>query len=229
MTLGAEPKKVAILGAVVVVGIVVYFMNSTGDSTPAAPPRIAVTNPANALPAVTTSSSPRTKARVANGEIRYRVLGTRPEDRIDPASIDPELKLDLLAKVQAVPPLEGGRNLFQFGTAPAPDKPLPPVPTSPKIAISQPPPKPTVNVLNSVLTGPPPAPPITFKYYGFRSRSDGRKLAFLMDGDDIILATENQTVKQRYRIVRIATTSIDIEDTQFKSTQTLKLQEPPPS
>jgi len=154
MTLGAEPKKVAILGAIVVAGLVIYYINSTGDSAPAPAPRTAVSNPSNAAPLPVGSASPRTQARVANSEWRARVLGTRPEDRVDPASIDPELKLDLLAKVQAVPPIEGGRNLFQFGAAPAPDKPLPAVPTNvPKIAINQPTPKPVTNVLSSVPPG----------------------------------------------------------------------------
>jgi hypothetical protein len=59
------------------------------------------------------------------------------------------------------------------------------------------------------------------------SKTDGHKEAFLLDGEDIIFAQENQTVKQRYRIVRIALTSITIEDTQSKSTQTLNLQDTP--
>jgi hypothetical protein len=79
--------------------------------------------------------------------------------------------------------------------------------------------------------GPPPPPPpapINLKYYGYAiSKLDGHKQAFLLDGEDIMLVTENQTVKQRYRIVRIALTSIDIEDTQSKNTQTLKLQDIP--
>ena len=81
--------------------------------------------------------------------------------------------------------------------------------------------------------GPAPAqppPPINLKYYGYViSKTDGRKEAFLLDGEDIILATENQTIKQRYRIVRIALTSIVIEDTQGKNTQTLQFQELPSS
>ncbi len=35
MNLGAEPKKVAILAGLVVVGLGVYYLNSSGDSTPA--------------------------------------------------------------------------------------------------------------------------------------------------------------------------------------------------
>jgi hypothetical protein len=228
MTLGAEPKKVAALAVLVVAALVGLYLNSSGDSTPAAAPRVVSNSTPGAIPAPVNPSPPRTRTRVANSEFTARVPGSRPDDKTDPSSIDPKLQLDLLAKVQAVPPIEGGRNLFQFAAAPAPDKPLPVVPTNvPKITINQPPPNPAISVLNSVPSGPPPAPPISFKYYGYTTKADGRKKAMLLDGDDIILAIENQTVKQRYRIVRIAATSIDIEDTQFKSTQTLKIQESP--
>jgi len=228
MTLGAEPKKVAALAVLVVAALIGLYLNSSGDSTPVAAPRVVSTNPPGAIPAAASPVPPRTITRVANSEFRPRVLGSRPDDKTDPSSIDPKLQLDLLAKVQAVPPIEGGRNLFQFASAPAPPKPLPAVPTNvPKIAINQPAARPVTNVLSTVPAGSPPAPPISFKYYGYTSKADGRKKALLLDGDDIIFATENQTLKQRYRIVRIAATSIDIEDTQFKSTQTLKLQEPP--
>jgi hypothetical protein len=59
------------------------------------------------------------------------------------------------------------------------------------------------------------------------SKADGQKAAFLLDGDDIMVVRENETVKQRYKIVRIALNSIVIEDTQAKSTQTLALQDTP--
>jgi hypothetical protein len=74
----------------------------------------------------------------------------------------------------------------------------------------------------------PTAPQMTFKYYGFKvSSSDGHKAAFLLDGDDILVAGENDTIKRRYKVVKIGVNSITIEDTQFKSTQTLLLQESP--
>jgi hypothetical protein len=60
------------------------------------------------------------------------------------------------------------------------------------------------------------------------SKANGRKLAFLLDGDDILIAGENDSVKAgRYRVVTIGVTSITIEDTQFKKTQTLPLTENP--
>jgi hypothetical protein len=146
-----------------------------------------------------------------------------PKDRPDPATIDPTLRLELLAKVQNVEAGPPGRNLFQFGEAlvAAASVPLPKVakiiPPVPPATAPQPP------------AGPPPppqAPQMTFKYYGYKvSTSDGHKAAFLLDGEDILIAGENDTVKKRYRVVKIGINSITIEDTQFKSTQTLPLQE----
>ena len=154
--------------------------------------------------------------------------GVEPgEEKPDPATIDPTLRLDLLAKLQQVEPPATMRNIFQYGAAPPPPAAAKPVElpkNTPKIAINQPPPPPP---------GPPPPPPVptpppmTFKYYGYKvSKSDGRKEAFLLDGDEIIIAGENDDMKRgRYKVVRIGVNSITIEDTQFKSTQTLQLQE----
>jgi hypothetical protein len=68
---------------------------------------------------------------------------------------------------------------------------------------------------------------MTFKYYGYKVlKSNGRKEAFLLDGDEIIIAGEDEPVKRgRYKVVKIGVNSITIEDTQFKSTQTLPMQE----
>lgn len=231
MTLGAEPKKIAIL-AVIVVGGLIYYVSSSWDSSPSPAPRAVSTDVTNtsstATPAASVSAKARNVGRGAVSEFRPRVLGTRPDDKTDPASIDPELRLDLLAKVQAVGPVEAGRNLFQFGVAPPPDKPMPGIPTNvPKIAVNQPPAHPPA-VVPSGPPAPPPPPPINLKYYGYTvSKADGHKQAFLLDGEEPLIVIEGQTVKQRYKIVKIALTSIDIEDTQAKDTQTLKLQDVP--
>jgi hypothetical protein len=227
--LGAERKKVVILIVLLVIALAGLYMNMSGDSAPSASLRtVAVIPPVNA-----TVAAPAVRARgnaQSNGEFRPRVIGTRPDDKADPASIDPELKLDLLAKVQAVEPIEAGRNLFQFGAAPVPTKPMPEVPKGvPPIPIG---PKPaTPQTSPEASKQPPPQPqaaPINLKYYGYKvSKADGHKEAFLLDGDDIVFAQENQTVKQRYKIVRIALNSITIEDTQSNSTQTLNLQDMP--
>ena len=47
--------------------------------------------------------------------------------------------------------------------------------------------------------------------------------AFFLDGDDILVAGENETVKNRYKIVRIGVNSAVVEDTTNKNQQTLPL------
>lgn len=159
------------------------------------------------------------------GEFKPRVGAANPQDRPDPATIDPQIRFDLLAKLEGVQVNSTGRNIFQMGAAPAaaeqgPMKPLPK--NVPTFAINHPP--------TPAAGGPPPAPmapPITFHYYGFKvSKANGQKEAFLLDGDDIMIAGENDSVKKgRYKITHIGVNSITIEDTQFKHSQTLQLEE----
>jgi endonuclease YncB( thermonuclease family) len=77
--------------------------------------------------------------------------------------------------------------------------------------------------------GPPPPPPIALKYYGFSTaRNNGRKVAFFLDGDEISVAGEGETVKKRYRVVRIGVNSVLMEDTESKRQQSLPLTEEQP-
>ena len=167
------------------------------------------------------------------GEIKFRQGTERPEDRPDPATIDPTLRLDLLAKVQSVEPESSMRNIFQYGAAAPP-------PSVKPIVLPNVKPIPVTAGVNSVGSGPPvvlppdlppkpTAPPITMKYYGYQiSKADGSKKAFLLDGEDVIIAGENDAVKRgRYKVVAIGLTSITIEDTQFKTNQTVRIQDDP--
>lgn len=240
MNLGAEPKKLAMLICVVVLGGgAVYYMNSDDSpaSTPAPRPVVTAAQPVPAPgvrgPAGRGKTTQAERRQVGNRGTatawNIRMGSQNPEDRPDPATIDPALKLDLLAKVQNVELGPPGRNLFVFGVAPPPPVPagLPKVPT---IAVKGPvgptlPPGPPVPT-GPVPTATPQAPPITLKYYGYKiTRADGRKAAFLLDGEDILIGGENDVVKKHYRIVKINPASIVIEDTDFKTSQTIQLQE----
>jgi hypothetical protein len=227
VTLGAQPKQVAVLCTLLVIAGITYYVTSS-DSSPSpvasgTPSRITAQVESAAVPAANTAVR-RTANRNLVKEFKpYQ--GTRdPKDRPDPATIDPTLRLDLLAKVQNIEVGAPGRNLFQFGSAPPPPAPVAALPKNlPKIATNAPPPPPVTQA------GPPPppqAPPMTFKYYGYKvTKSDGHKAAFLLDGEEILIAGENDTVKKHYRVVKIGINSITIEDTDFKSTQTLQLLE----
>ena len=92
--------------------------------------------------------------------------------------------------------------VFDFGAAPPPVQLA--VKEPPKIQITKfvgpkepPPPAPPAP--------PPPKPappPITLKFYGFVSQNKaGVKSAFFLDGEDIILASEGQLIKNRYKII----------------------------
>ena len=171
--------------------------------------------------------SNRSGSSAHNEEFHPVLHSKRPEDRIDPMSIDPVLRLDLLAKVQGVELAGGSRNLFQFSTPPvkveALKGPEPKVihkPALPGVRAGDDPAKPA---------GPPPPPPINLKYYGFSTaRNNGRKTAFFLDGDEISVVAEGDTVKKRYRVVRIGVNSVLMEDTESKRQQSLPLTEEQP-
>jgi hypothetical protein len=226
MKLGTnEPKKIVVLGVLVVLGGYLFYSNVlAGPSVPAAH-----TAPAPQQPVADTASLPAADApvpaRAASGRGRtdefHPVLHSkRPEERIDPVKIDPTLRLDLLAKLDEVPLPTGGRNPFKMG-APPPPKAEPLKGPEPKVEL-----KPVKADAKPVPSGPPPPPPITLKYYGFTSPTGASaKTAFFLDGEDILIAKEGDTLKKRYKVVRIGVNSVVMEDTDSKRQQTLPLTE----
>jgi len=228
MNLGAEPKKIAMLGGLVVVGGYIFYTNVLAG--PETETRKTSSRPAAVVSAPPVAGAPnigraKTPVRGASQEFRPKIP-KRPEDRANPLTTDPSLRLDLLAKVQSVEVEGGSRSLFQFASAPvaaaaqstttvAAIKPaarfIGPLPPPPPVV---PPP-------------PPPPPPITLKFYGYSTpKADGQKRAFFLDGDDIFVAAEGELIKKRYRVVQIGVNSVIMEDMEHKNNrQTLVLQQ----
>ena len=136
------------------------------------------------------------------------------------SSIDATLRLDLLAKLAEVKLQGGQRSLFEFSAAPAPPEakvipsakiqtvPLPPPPPPPPVAERKPPP-----------------PPIPLKFFGYATAyRQGARRGFFMDGDQILVGSEGDVLKKRYRVVRIGVNSVVMEDLEFKAEQTLPLE-----
>jgi len=246
MKLGTENRtKVAFLAVLALVAVYLLYTNvfsgpggtpDRGGAPPAPPETAGASMPAPPGPEGTAGQgTPRTEAPRAPGSNRSAASGhgeefhpvlhsKRPEDRIDPMTIDPILRLDLLAKVQAVELAGGSRNLFQFSTQPVKAEalkgPEPKIIPNPVAKAADDPAKPAA---------PPPPPPINLKYYGFSTpRINGRKMAFFLDGDEISVAGEGDTVKKRYRVVRIGVNSVVMEDTESKRQQSLPLTEEQP-
>ena len=210
-------------------GYSIYTNLLSGPDTPAAAPasRPAADAAAAAplLPAPALPKAVRAPAsRGRSDEWRPVVLPKRPEDRPDPARIDPTLRWELFARVQAIPPAGGSRNLFQFTTAPPKEVPKlagaePLVKPRPFVGPRQPAPPPP----------PPPAPPpppITLKFYGWSTTTAaGKRMGYFLDGEEILLAGEGDTLKRRYRIVRIGPNSVLIEDIDAKRQQSVPITE----
>jgi len=217
-----------VLGVVgVVAAYFVYTNLIAGPEIPASSQRTTVTPAASPVLATPQGRAPRRRgqSRVRSEEFHPVYLDPNPANQPDPKTIDPTLQLDRFAKVQKVELAGGARNVFQFSTAPPPkgaeliakNEPIvrpfvkmgPPTPAPP----APPPPA-------------PPPPPITLKFYGYSTaRDNGKKTAYLLDGEEIYLAAEGDTLKRRYKIVRIAPTSIVIEDLDAKRQQTVPLTE----
>jgi len=229
MKLGAEHKKVLFLIGLLLVAIVVFFVNSSGGGGHESARGSTVSRPSGSVPAASPgaprdNTPTRANRRRASQEFRPSLKPKRVEDRPDPMSIDPTLRLDLLAKLQTVD-IEGShRSLFDFGQAPAPK-----TETAKADAAKLPVPSPIVPVKpaeTASAPSKPTAPAIPLKFFGYVSAAgQSTKRAFFMEGDEIHVVTEGETVKRRYRIVRIGVNSVVVEDTQFKSQQTLPLEE----
>jgi hypothetical protein len=224
MTLGAQDKKkVGFLAVLALVGGYTLYTNvlSGPSGTTTEPPRrasaaSAPTIPeAVALPAAPGAAprAPASRSRGRSEEMHWVLFSKHPENLPDPATIDPTLKLDLLAKVQSVDLAGGSRNLFQFSTPPPPPKVEAPKGMGPKIALNPPAP---AKPMNTAPVEPPPTPP-PYKFYGFSTaRNNGKKTAYFLDGDDILLVAEGDTLKRRYKVVRIGPTSVTMEDLDSK-------------
>ena len=102
------------------------------------------------------------------------------------------------------------RDPFRFRPKPAPPAPQQVVAPPPVIA----PPEPT---------GPPPPPPIPLKFIGVFTLSGARVAAFSDGRGNTFSAKEGDTVEGRYRLLRIATDSVDLAYLDGRGRQTIRL------
>jgi hypothetical protein len=236
MKVGAEPKKVAIAGGLMVVAAYLMYTNViAADSArgtprsqaavPAAPPAL---NPVPAPPAsrTRTTAPARPRGDASIREWTVKIGGARPEDRADPKTTDLTLRLDLLARLQNATIGGGHRSLFDFSAAPVtvPDTKI--LPKKPgEAAAAKPPTEPPKPETEAEKPKPPP-PAIPLKFYGYVASREGRR-AFFLQGEDIFTASEGQLVQSRYKVLRIGTTSAEVEDTKFDNRQTLPIEPEP--
>jgi hypothetical protein len=239
MELGAEPKKVAILGGLLLLGAYLFYSNVLSDPEPGgraaqattAQPKTGFGSQArktqDALIPVGPKAAEKQRGPAGRSEFKPTL---KPKEAPDPISLDPSLRLDILQKLASATVAGGHRSLFDFGPVQRAEDVVKKQP-EPKIVVKkrmigpelppppQPPPPPPVK---------PPPPAISLKFYGNSlPPRNGVKRVFCIDGDEIHVPAEGEVIKKRYRIVKINVGSVVVEDIEYKNQQTLKIEEPP--
>jgi hypothetical protein len=184
--LGLENKKktiwAAVLGGLALLLVAYEFipMFTGASSDPAS-------NPQAAVPAATRASArPNPKAG----------------KKVKTESLDPTLRLDLLAASEQTKYEGTGRNIFVSRAEEVViDNPVAPGHTDaqPVVQAYVPPPAPAV-------------PPIPLKFFGFASKVGEPKKIFLEQGEDVWIAGEGEIVDRRYKVVRISNNAVEIQD-----------------
>jgi hypothetical protein len=229
--IGADPKKLALLGVIVLGGAgLVYWANSGSDgppqdaSAPSSPGTTVSLNrmpnlpPDGAPPKASSGALPGAKAPTRSGSTRvedFRPSIKLPEG-MDVSRIDPRLKTELLARLRALPDEGGARSVFEFYVPPPPPPPVQPIKPAP-VAVAAPPPGPIAPA------APPPPPPITIKLFALVGQPGKERKVFFLDGEDSFMVAENDMIRGRYKIIHLGVLDAEVEDTVTKHRETIKI------
>jgi hypothetical protein len=155
------------------------------------------------IPMFTESSTPGSSAQAA-APLVPRVSATRggkPAKKQHVESLDPTLKLDMLASSEQTMYEGNGRNIFVSEPDPV------------KIVAPIAPPNTDAQAQNNYhLPSPPPPTPIPLKFFGFASKVGEPKKIFLSQGEDVWVAGEGEIVNRRYKVLHIAPNSVEMQD-----------------
>src|SRR5690349_7838460 len=122
--------------------------------------------------------------------------------------LDPTLRTDLLKNSEGAEYKGTGRNIFE-AQAEIPQTVAKVV--KPKFIGPEPPPP------------APPPPPIPLKFFGFANKPGEPRSIFLANGDAVFIGREGDIVNRRYKILRIQSNQVEIEDVLNNNRQTIPL------
>ena len=196
MRLGTEDKKKRLIAGVLV-SLALTLIAHTVWQLASGPPSAAPPAAETSLPAAT--QNPNASAS-----------GHAAEHLESAASLDPTLHPERMAMAENTTYTGTSRNIFSKDSVPplaAIEKPIASVRTGPVVP-----------------AGPPPPPPIPLKFYGFATEQNGRKLIFLLNGEDVFVAGPGDIVDRRYKVIQVQNTAVVIEDLSYNNQQTLPLQ-----
>jgi hypothetical protein len=128
---------------------------------------------------------------------------------------EPHLRLDLLDKIKKLDYSGSHRNIFTFGPPPPPPK------TAEQIARD--------NYRAQGPQKPPPPPPVIVPAQLFGSAymsKTGKRVAFFLQGDDVLVVDEGSVFMNRYRLDKIGNDSADVEETSSGRHATVPMVQP---
>jgi hypothetical protein len=223
MKSGTENRKKIIAGSLGAVALccVVYMLytlfGGPSDSTPPPPPKPAAASAKAEQDIAVSSAKP---AQTSGGVGTAAIPGVNAQKLANTSSsLDPTLDQAAMLRTENLVYSGSGRNIFSLVSEPAPMPEMPkniPSPRNNPVVVPPPPPAP--------LTCPPACPPINLKFFGTAQRGNVRQ-AFLLQGDDVYLASEGDIVAHKYKIRNITANNLQVEDLSNGNTQTLPLQQ----
>jgi hypothetical protein len=136
--------------------------------------------------------------------------------KFQPINVDePHLRIDLLEKLKQDDYSGGHRNIFAFG-------PPEPPPLSPAEQHRR-------DFLYQRPQPPPPPPPVSVPatLFGFASMPrDGKRVAFFLDGEDVLVVNEGAVFLNRFRLDKIGNDSADVEEISSQRHVTVQMTAP---
>ena len=139
----------------------------------------------------------------------------RPNPHATPSRLDPALHPEGMLLTESLVYSGRGRNIFApVASQVAAATPVKiPTPMAPARYV---PPANTSNL-------PPPAPPIELRFFGTETRPDGKRQAFFLRGDDVLVAATGDVVSRRYRVGTISANSVEVTDLTNNNTQRIPM------
>ena len=123
---------------------------------------------------------------------------------------DARLQLERLEPSNRVAAADIGRNVFEYGRVQAAPRRV----EKPEVEQSAPPP-------------PPPEPRPSLRFFGLaEGGAAGQARALLTDGEDIFVVREGDVVLRRYRVLRIQSATVEVEDMTRSRRWVLPLEQP---
>ena len=201
MKLGVEDRKKLAVAVVAGIGVVFALIYAYGQLFPTIAPPAA--QPVAVVPA---PSAARGNTGSASTGSSAKVVG------VTAAALDPTLHMNAMLVTESLTYRGTGRNIFSTNAAAV---------SIPK-AISSARPK-SVAVAYTPPPGPPPPPPINLRFFGTATRTGQPLRAFLLRGEDVVLASVGDIVERRYKVLSITANAITVEDLTNDRQQALPL------